>query len=79
MATKIVVREAGLLKPPLLVSENANCVEIYDDNELVAVMHKVLSDGMWGVTTKQDRDWEEALYQLGYMVGPSGIVVAKGL
>lgn len=78
MATKIVVREAGLLKPPLFVTDNANCIEVYDNNELVAVMHKVLSDDLWGVTTKADHDWEEALCQLGYVMGSSGIITAKG-
>ena len=78
MSTKIVVREPGLLKPPLLVTETAHCVEVYDDNELVAVLHKVLSNDTWGITTKVDPDWTEALYQLGYIAGPSGIITAKG-
>lgn len=67
MAHKIVVR-AGLLEPPLLVTDQAVAVEVYDgDDNLIAVMHKAFTDEMWAVTTKADPDWEAAICQMGYL------------
>ena len=69
MAHKVVVR-AGLLEPPLLVTDKAVAVEVYDaEDNLVAVMHKAFTDEMWVVTTKADPDWESAICQLGYLDG----------
>ena len=69
MAHKIVVR-AGILEPPLLVTDKAVAVEVYDDNDdMIAVMHKVFADGMWAVTTKADPDWEAVICQFGYIGG----------
>ena len=67
MAFRIVVRGADLRKPPLLDTEDAVAVEICgDDGELVAILHKMFDTDYWGVTTKQDPDWNEAKAQLGY-------------
>lgn len=67
MAHKIVVR-AGVLEPPLLVTDKAVAVEVYDDDDnMIAVMHKVFTDGMWAVTTKADADWEQVICQFGYL------------
>ena len=64
----IVVRGRSILQAPLLVTSEAAAVEIYDgENELVAVLHPVLEDNYWAVTTKTDPDWEQCLSQLGYM------------
>lgn len=69
MAHKVVVR-AGVLEPPLLVTDKAVAIEIYDDNDdLVAVMHRAFTDKMWAVTTKADSDWESAICQMGYLEG----------
>ena len=67
MANKIVVR-AGVLEQPLLVTDKAVAVEVYDDDDnMVAVMHRVFTDGMWAVTTKADPDWEAVICQFGYL------------
>lgn len=64
----IVVRGKKLLQPPLLVTNEAAAVEIYDGkNELIAVLHPVLEGNYWAVTTKTDPDWEQCLSQLGYI------------
>ena len=66
MANKVVVR-AGVMEPPLLVTDRAVAVEVCDnDDNLVAVMHKALTNDLWVVTTKADSDWEAAICQLGY-------------
>jgi len=69
MAHKIVVR-AGILSRPLLVTDKAQAVEVYDDDDnLIAVMHRVFADSMWAVTTKTDPDWEATICQFGYVEG----------
>ena len=67
MASTVVVR-AGICDPPLLKTKDARVVEVYDCNDdLVAVLHKVISEDYWAVTTVKDSDWIEALSQLGYV------------
>ena len=71
MATTLIVRK-GLLDPPLLITDDALAVEVYDgNNDLIAVMHKVINNDLWGVTTKGDPDWVQTLCQLGYVTGGS--------
>ena len=67
MGSTIIVR-SGILEEPLLVTDKAQAVEIYDCNDdLVAIMHKVFNEDYWAVTTRKDDDWVEALTQLGYL------------
>ena len=66
----LIVRSTNILKPPLLVTDEAMAVEVYDaSHELVAVMHRVLEGNYWAMTTRNDPDWNEALLQLGYIPG----------
>ena len=67
MGATIVVRR-GILEQPLLVTKEANVIEMYDCNDdLIAVVHKVFNEDFWAVTTRKDDDWIEALGQLGYL------------
>ena len=65
---KIVVRGGNVLKPPLLVTEDAYVIEFRDGfNDLNALMFRVLSDEMWGLVTKDDPDWHATLVHYGYI------------
>ena len=67
MAGTVIVR-GNIKEAPLLITKEAKAVEVYDsDDNLVAVMHKVINDDFWGVTTVKDSDWAECLSQLGYI------------
>ena len=67
MAATVIVR-GNIKDTPLLVSKDVKAVEIYDsDDNLVAVMHRVINEDFWGVTTVKDPDWVECLSQLGYI------------
>lgn len=78
MPFRIVVRGADVKKPPLLDTEDAVAVEVLDSKgELVAIMHKMFDSDYWGVTTKNDDDWEQAKAQLGYSGAPIEIEVSK--
>ena len=67
MASTIVVRGKALEKP-LFITDEAIAVEIYDsEDNLIALMHHIFNNNMWGVTTKEDNDWNEVLHQLGYI------------
>ena len=67
MAGTIIVR-GNIREAPLLTTKDAKAVEVYDnDDNLIAVMHKVISENFWGVTTIKDPDWIECLSQLGYI------------
>jgi len=69
MSSTIIVRK-GILEEPLLITKDASVVEIYDcKDDLVAVMHRIYNEDFWGVTTRKDEDWMEALRQLGYLGG----------
>lgn len=70
MAFRIVVKGADLTKPPLLDTEDAVAVEIVNPRgELIAILHKMFDSDVWGVTTRDDEDWEAAKATLGYSVG----------
>ena len=74
----LIVRSTGILKPPLLVTNEAMAVEMYDGNgELMAVVHRVLDGNFWMLTTSQDNDWPEVLRQLGYIGSPELDITKK--
>lgn len=64
---KIVVRGNDIRKKPLLETEEACAVEMYDSlGNLVAIVHRMGNSDYYGVTTNRDPDWENAKAQLGY-------------
>jgi hypothetical protein len=74
----VIVRSTNILKPPLLVTNEAMAVEFYDGNgEMVAVVHRVLDGNYWAFTSKNDKDWDEAIRQLGYLSTRPELDVAK--
>ena len=74
----LIVRSTGILKPPLLVTNEAMAVEMYDGNgELMAVVHRVFDGNFWMLTTSQDNDWPEVLRQLGYIGSPELDITKK--
>lgn len=71
MAAKntLIVRSMGIFKPPLLVTNEAMAVEMYgENNELIAVIHRVLDGNYWTFTSNKDPDWHEVIRQLGYII-----------
>jgi len=66
--SRIVVRGPNIFKPPLLETTDAHIVEFYDgNNELMALLVRVLSTNAWGLVTKNDPDWNETKIRYGYV------------
>jgi len=64
---RIVVRGKDIREEPLLDTEEASAVEMYDSlGNLVVIVHRMGNSEYYGVTTNQDPDWEAAKEQLGY-------------
>ena len=77
-ANTLIVRSRNILKPPLLVTNEAMAVEMYGaDGELMAVVHRVLDGNYWALTTSRDQDWPEVLRQLGYMGASAELDITK--
>lgn len=67
MAHKVVVR-AGVNDTPLLITDKANAVEVYDDDgNMIALLHHIFNERLWCVTTRDDPDWEQTIFQFGYI------------
>ena len=80
MAAKntLIVRSLNILKPPLLVTNEAMAVEMYGDNgELMAVVHRVLDGNYWALTTSRDPDWIAVIRQLGYITEDPELDITK--
>lgn len=74
----LIVRSRNILKPPLLVTNEALAVEMYDSQgELMAVVHKVLDGNYWVFTSREDRDWPEVIRQLGYLTTRAELDITK--
>jgi hypothetical protein len=72
MAKRVIVK-GPIGCPILLDTDHATAIEFYDDNgDLCAVFGKVISKNFWAFSTKNDKDWNETLQQLGvkYMKAP---------
>ena len=73
--SRIVVRGSNILRPPLLDTRDATILEFYDgNNQLMALLVRVLSTNAWGLVTQNDPDWNEARIRYGYLdvKGPLG-------
>lgn len=74
----LIVRSIGILRPPLLVTNEAMAIEMYGENgELMTVIHRVLDGNYWAMTTSKDPDWKEVLAQLGYILESSELDITK--
>lgn len=74
----LIVRSRNILKPPLLVTNEALAVEMYDSQgELMAVVHKVLDGNYWAFTSREDQDWPEVIRQLGYLTTRAELDITK--
>lgn len=66
--SRLVVRGANILRPPLLDTREASILEFYDgNNQLMALLVRVLSTNAWGLVTKNDPDWNETRMRYGYL------------
>lgn len=66
--SRIVVRGADITKPALLDTNNAYSIEFYGPNsELIALLVKVLAEGVYALTTKNDPDWQSVLVRYGFL------------
>lgn len=66
--SRLVVRGSNILKPPMLDTKEASILEFYDgNNQLMALLLRVLSTNAWGLVTKNDPDWVESLVRYGYL------------
>jgi hypothetical protein len=82
MATrgKIVVRGRNIMRPPLLETEDAEIIEIHDQfGDLMGLLTRI-QDDVWGLTTRQDEDWNEVCVRYGYQTpqGSMEQVIARG-
>jgi hypothetical protein len=74
-----VLVSAGPLRPLLLDTHEATVFGFYDRfGDLHTLIYRMLSDDMWGISTKQDVDWRATLTRLGIksadiLVIPEGI------
>ena len=65
---KLTVRGPDIKAKPLLETTKAVAVEVHSESgELVAILHKMFDSDYWGVSTVQDKDWENVKAQLGYL------------
>jgi len=63
----IRIRKDALSKP-LLETSNASLIEFYDNNgNMNALLTRQFADGMWGLVTELDSDWDATLIRLGYI------------
>jgi len=70
----VTVRGNGLLKPPILVTDEAHLIEFRDSfGDLNALLFKVLNDECWALVTKGSDEWASALVRFGY-IKPSGSI-----
>jgi len=72
MAKRVIVK-GPIGCPILLDTDHATAIEFYDDSgDLCAVFGKVINKNFWSFSTKNDKDWNETLQQLGvkYMKAP---------
>ncbi len=81
--SRIVVRGANVMAPPMLVTENAHLIEFHDGfGELTALLVRLPGNNeLWGLVTKNDDDWLETRVRYGYMdpARPVADIISKGL
>ena len=81
---RVIVRGRDILRPPLLDSNEANMVEIYDsEHNLVAFLARIFTDDTWGLCTKDDPDWPEMCIRYGFSTLKSKIpfkdIISEGV
>ena len=69
MGTPGRIRVIGsVFAAPLCDTSEARIIEFYDSNdELMALLTRTLTDGLWGLVTRNDEDWNETLIINGYI------------
>jgi hypothetical protein len=80
--SRLIVRTANVMQPPLLDTTDAHMLEFRDpNNELMALIFKILSDNTWGMVTRNDPDWQATLVRYGYLdvTKPIGEIIRTGL
>lgn len=57
----------SIFEPPLLETNEASCIEFYDeDGSMEALLSRVLDDNFWCLSTKKDADWPQTMMRHGY-------------
>lgn len=73
--SSIRVLGRNVLAAPLLDTTEAQVIEFRDSfGDLNALLVRVLSDELWGLVTKKDPDWYDALIRYGY-IKPGGSAI----
>lgn len=56
----------GPLRGDICMTSDASVIAFYDRfGDLTSVIHRIISDDIWGIVTKNDDDWDATLARLG--------------
>lgn len=62
--SRVIVRSSNIFDDVLLDTNEAEVVEFRDRfGDLIAVAIRIISDDVWGVVYRDDKDWDSVLAQ----------------
>ena len=67
MKGNVTVYGPNIMRPPLYDGRDANMVVFRDEQGDPSILLVRLSDGMWGLSTPDDKDWPEMLTRFGLL------------